>query len=92
MLEDTIREVVKGVTSLRNMKYPEKILSICVEINRLENRGDTLYRAAISNLFKSSMDPLEIIKWKDIYESLENAIDRCEDIANIIEGIVLKNA
>jgi len=92
VLENTIKEVVKGVTSLRNMKHSEEVLSICIEINRLENRGDTVYRAAISNLFKSSMELSEIIKWKDIYEMLESAIDRCEDIANILEGIVLKNA
>lgn len=63
----------------------------CIEINRLENHIDRIFRDALGNLFLSMKDPLMIIKWKDIYEHLEEAADRCEDVANILEGIVLKN-
>lgn len=91
-LERAIEEVVKGVRGLRNLKNSRSILDICIEINRLENEGDRIYRNALSVLFNSPSDPIEIIKWKDIYETLEEAIDTCEDVANIIEGIVLENA
>ncbi|MGH7802478.1 MAG: DUF47 domain-containing protein [Thermodesulfobacteriota bacterium] len=91
-LEKAIEEVAKGVRGLRNLENSRSILDICIEINRLENEGDRTYRNAQSVLFNSSSDPIEIIKWKDIYETLEEAIDTCEDVANIIEGIVLENA
>ncbi len=91
-LERAVEEVVKGVRGLRNLKNSRSILDICIEINRLENEGDRIYRNALSVLFNSPSDPIEIIKWKDIYETLEEAIDTCEDVANIIEGIVLENA
>ncbi|MCI0453696.1 MAG: DUF47 domain-containing protein [Candidatus Dadabacteria bacterium] len=91
-LEKAIEEVAKGVGGLRNLKNSRSILDTCIEINRLENEGDRTYRIAQSVLFNSPSDPIEIIKWKDIYETLEEAIDTCEDVANIIEGIVLENA
>lgn len=63
-----------------------------IEVHRLENEGDRLARAAIAELFSSGQDPVEIIKWKDIYALLETTIDMCEDVANIIERIVVKHA
>jgi predicted phosphate transport protein (TIGR00153 family) len=77
---------------LRNLKHPENILKTCLDINRLENEGDAILRRAVARLFKEERDPIMIIKWKEIYESLENATDRCEDVANIIEGVILENA
>lgn len=62
-----------------------------VEIHRLENEADEVYFKAIEELFKSNTDPIGVIKWKEFYEILENATDRCESVANIIEGIVLKH-
>ena len=62
-----------------------------IEINRLENDGDRLYRTAVAELFDGGMETCDIIKWKDIYTTLEGAMDQCEDIANILESIVLKN-
>ncbi len=62
-----------------------------IEINRLENDGDRLYRDAVAELFDGGMETADIIKWKDIYTTLEGAMDQCEDIANILESIVLKN-
>lgn len=62
-----------------------------VEVNRLENDGDRLSRAAIAGLFDGGIDPMVVIRWKDIFERLEDAIDACERVANILEGIVIKN-
>ena len=90
LLESTghIEGAVKG---LRDMKHAEKISEHCIEVNRLENQGDALLRKAVARLFDEEKDPVAIIKWKEIYENLEIATDRCEDVANIIEGIVLEN-
>ena len=63
-----------------------------IEIHRLENEGDTVVRGAIAGLFQNGGDPLQIIKWKDIYALLESTIDKCEDVANTIERIVVKHA
>lgn len=62
-----------------------------VEVNRLENDGDRLSRSAIAGLFDGGIDPMVVIRWKDIFERLEDAIDACEKVANILEGIVIKN-
>jgi uncharacterized protein Yka (UPF0111/DUF47 family) len=77
---------------LRNMKNPKGILEKCVDINRFENEADTILRRALARLFKEEKDPITIIKWKEVYEHLESATDRCEDVANLIEGVVLDNA
>lgn len=73
------------------LKNPNGINAHFVEVHRLENEADDIYFRAIGELFKSSSDPIEIIKWKELYEILENATDRCESVANIIESIVLKH-
>ncbi len=83
-----------NISHLRIVKnYQKEILPRCVDINTLENEGDELLRKAMMSLFEGKKDdPIYVIKWKEIYEDLEAAIDRCEDVANIIEAIVLKNA
>ena len=63
-----------------------------VEVHRLENEGDRIVRDAIASLFEGGIDPMVVIRWKDIFERLENAIDSTERVANILEGIVIKNA
>ena len=63
-----------------------------VEVNRLENSADRLLRESLAALFEESADPIEVIKWKEIYETLETVTDRCEDVVNVIEGIILKMA
>ena len=90
-LEEAISNVAKAVTSIRDLNRPRRILDYCIEINRLENRGDRTSERAIGNLFQGNQDPLEVMKWKEIYDATESAIDKCEDIANIIEGIVVKH-
>jgi len=63
-----------------------------VEVNRLENSADDLLRDSLAALFEEESDPIEVIKWKEIYETMEVVTDRCEDVANVIEGIILKMA
>ena len=86
-------EAVKStLDSLHDLKDPDRIRAACIEINRLENECDTLLRLATARLFKEERDPLMVIKWKEIYENIEDATDRCEDVANVIEGVVIENA
>ena len=92
VLLDATLHIEGAVKGLRDMKHAEKISAACIEVNRLENAGDELLRRAVARLFNEEKDPVAIIKWKELYENLEIATDRCEDVANIIEGIVLENA
>lgn len=91
VLVKAVKELEQAVANLRRLKDAEAILKHCAEIDRLENEGDYLNRAAVAKLFEPDNNPLEVIKWKEIYETMENAIDRCEDVANVLEGIALKN-
>jgi predicted phosphate transport protein (TIGR00153 family) len=84
--------VAIAVGGLRHVKQSEGILKACIEVNRLENEGDEILRNALASLFRETKDPLLVLKWKEVYEALENATDRCEDVANIIEGVVLEHA
>lgn len=70
----------------------EQINRYCVEVNSLENEADRVCREAISRLFDEEKDPIQLIKWKEIYETLERVCDKCEDAVNILESVVLKNA
>ena len=77
---------------LRHRDQFPRILEQCVEINSLENEADDVFHAALAELFDNPMDVGEIIKWREIYQHLEDATDRGEDVANVLEGIVLKHA
>jgi predicted phosphate transport protein (TIGR00153 family) len=70
----------------------EPISAYCIEVNALENEADRVCREAISRLFDEEKDPIQLIKWKEIYETLETTTDKCEDAANILESVVVKNA
>jgi predicted phosphate transport protein (TIGR00153 family) len=85
-------KVKQAVGLLHNMDNAREILSICEEIDRLESDADHVMRAAMSKLFRDEPDVRNLIKLKAIYEILETVTDRCEDVANIIEGIVVENA
>ncbi|MEG1931072.1 MAG: DUF47 family protein [Anaerovorax sp.] len=78
--------------NLKDLKKNRITMDEIIEVNRLENEGDLVYRAALTELFKSEKDPIEVIKWKQIFDQLENGIDACEAVANIIEGVVMKHA
>ncbi|MFL5319554.1 MAG: DUF47 domain-containing protein [Myxococcaceae bacterium] len=92
VLVESASTMQRAVKALRHIKKPQEILEACKEINRLENVSDQLLRTTVSKLFKSGWDPLLIIKWKEIYDLLETATDRCEDVANVIEGVVLEHS
>ena len=85
-------EVEKAIRGLRRRKELKRIMERCVEINRLENMADRIYRAAIAELFENTEDLAEVIKWREIYGHMESATDRCEDVADVLEGVALKHA
>jgi predicted phosphate transport protein (TIGR00153 family) len=85
-------KVRAAVALLHNMDNSREILAICEEIDRLESDADHVMRAAMSKLFRDEPDVRNLIKLKAIYEILETVTDRCEDVANIIEGIIVENA
>jgi uncharacterized protein Yka (UPF0111/DUF47 family) len=89
ILYDTTRQVVVVVGALNKH---DSVLEKCIEINRLENEADRLSRILIARLFDEEKDPVQIIKWKEIIEVIEAAVDKCEDVANVIETVTLKNA
>jgi predicted phosphate transport protein (TIGR00153 family) len=91
ILEQAAAEIVKVVDGLHDLRRPRRLLDHCIEINRLENDGDRISRRALAELFRTAT-PMDAIKWKEIYEHIEMAIDKCEDIANIIESVVVKYA
>ena len=74
------------------LETPDSALKHCIEINRYENESDRICRTLIAQLFEEERDPVQIIKWKEIYEVIETAVDKCEDVANVIEGVILKSA
>jgi len=91
ILDKAVNKIKIIVHGMRDMKNARRILDACVEINTLENEGDVILRKTIAQLFENEKDVFELIKWKEIYERLEEAIDVCEDVSNIAEGIVLKH-
>jgi predicted phosphate transport protein (TIGR00153 family) len=89
VLLQAARQIAEAMPRLRSFA---SIDHYTVEINRLENDGDRISRHAVASLFESGIDPLVVIRWKDIFERLEEAIDACEHVANTLEGIVIKNS
>lgn len=85
-------ETLALMREMKNRRQRGKMKKRWIEIHRLENEGDAISRAAIAKLFHERVDPIDLIKWKEIYEHLETAIDKCEDAANIAEQVELKNA
>jgi hypothetical protein len=84
------KELGAALPLLRRHSKMKEILNHCVEINRLENEADAVTRLALAELFEGA-SLAEVIKWREIYEHMENAVDRGEDVANVLEGVVLKN-
>jgi predicted phosphate transport protein (TIGR00153 family) len=85
-----VEEAVKGLRDLK--KNPGAVLKACEEVNALENQADALTRRTMAKLFRRGSDPLEVMKWKEIIDFIEDATDRAEDVANVIEGVVLEHA
>jgi predicted phosphate transport protein (TIGR00153 family) len=78
--------------ALRGLRNGADLSAQLVEIHRLENEGDRLQRAAVANLFANGIDPMMLIRWKDIFDTLEAAVDACETVANVLEGMSIKRA
>ena len=87
ILVASARQIEQAVENLRNL---QNLMSFTIEIHRLENEGDRLYRDAVAALFANGIDPMVVIRWKDIFESLEASVDACETVAHVLEGITLK--
>ena len=85
-------EVERAISILRRRGKLKQILPHCVEINRLENMADRVFRTAMAELFEHAADIAQVIKWREVYEHMESATDRCEDVANVLEGVALKHA
>jgi predicted phosphate transport protein (TIGR00153 family) len=89
ILFQSTRQIVEAIPRMRDFK---DISHFTVEVNRLENEGDRVVREAIASLFDGGIDPMVVIRWKDLFERLEDAIDATEHVANVLEGIVIKNS
>ena len=92
VLHRSCLQVEQAIRGLRTLKEPQQTLKLCIDINRLENEADAILRRSVARLFKDEKDPITVIKWKEVYENLEMASDRCEDVANIIEGVILEHS
>jgi uncharacterized protein len=93
LLARACEEIEQAMPMLKDMKDARPLLDICMHLNRHEHDADQIFRRGLARLFNDKAnDPIDVIKWRDILESIETATDRCEDVANIIEGIVLEHA
>jgi predicted phosphate transport protein (TIGR00153 family) len=92
VIEDSVQAVAQAIGGLRNIKNVKAVFDACVEVNRLENVGDTIRDRVLMELFESRKDPIEVIKWKDIYQDAETVLDVCEDVAHIVDSIMVKQA
>lgn len=92
VIQNAIKSLAKALHELRNMKNLHAITEACVQINSLENQADDLLDDAITRLFASNIDAIELVKLKDIYQDMEVITDKCEDAANVIESIIIKYA
>jgi predicted phosphate transport protein (TIGR00153 family) len=92
VLTDVIVRAAREVEeAVRNMKNGRMVNAKARELKKLEEEGDALYHDAMGNLFSRESDPITIIKWKELYDTIEDALDQCEDVANVLQSIALKN-
>lgn len=84
--------LLRAVELLRTLAKAPEILALCAEVTQLEKAADATYRRALAEIYKPGNEPLMVMKWRDIFESLESAVDACEDVANVVEGVVLEYA
>ncbi len=92
VIEQSVRAVARAVGGLQNHKDVQVVFNACVEVNRLENVGDAMRDRALSELFTGARDPISVIKWKDIYQEAETVLDVCEDVAHVVDSIMVKQA
>jgi predicted phosphate transport protein (TIGR00153 family) len=92
VIELSVLAMARAVAGLRNIKNVQCVFDACVEVNRLENVGDTMRDRVLEELFASGKDPITVIKWKDIYQDAETVLDVCEDVAQVVDSIMVKQA
>jgi hypothetical protein len=92
VIEQSVQAVARAVGGLRRIKKVRKVFEACVEVNRLENVGDAMRDRVLMDLFRIVKDPITVIKWKDIYQDAETVLDICEDVAHIVDSIMVKQA
>jgi len=92
VIEESVRAVACAVKGMRDMKHSKAVSESCVEINRLENVGDAMRDKMLGELFDNEKDPITVIKWKEIYQDAETVLDICEDIAHVVDSIIVKQA
>jgi predicted phosphate transport protein (TIGR00153 family) len=91
ILQASCSEIARAMGLLQDMKEARALLSLCQQVNKHEHDADLVFRRGLARLFNERTEPLELMKWRDILEAIETATDRAEDVANIIEGIVLEH-
>ena len=91
LIDQAAAALSNAVKHMPDTKRQRRVQDYCIEINRLENLGDAVREKAISNLFETEKDPMQVIKWKEIYEVAEGTLDKCEHVAKVIEGILVKH-
>lgn len=92
LIMQSIRELEVLFTHLSEMKKNDIVKEQIIEVNRIENEGDVVFRKALAKVFREEKDPIELIKWKHLFEELEASLDSCENVANIMEGVMMKYA
>ncbi|MFA6187316.1 MAG: DUF47 family protein [Phycisphaerae bacterium] len=92
VIEESVKAVARAIGGLRNIKNVKVVFDACVEVNRLENVGDAMRDRVLTELFTTVKDPIAVIKWKDIYEDAETVLDVCEDVAHLVDSIMVKQA
>jgi hypothetical protein len=92
VIEQSVQAVARAIGGLRDIKNVKVVFDACVEVNRLENVGDTMRDEMLMELFATEKDPIAVIKWKDIYVDAETVLDVCEDVAHVVDSIMVKQA
>jgi predicted phosphate transport protein (TIGR00153 family) len=92
VIEESVRAVAAMVKGMRNIKNSKLIAQYCVEIHRLENVGDAMRDKVLGELFETEKNPITVIKWKELYEDAETVLDICEDVALVVDSIIVKQA
>lgn len=92
VIDESVHAVECAIKGLRDMKHMRSVTDSCVEVNRLENVGDSMRDAMLAELFETEKDPINLIKWKEIYQDAETVLDICEDVAHIVQNILVKQA
>jgi hypothetical protein len=92
MIDASVNALALAIKGLRNTKNPKLVFDACVEINRLENEGDSMRDMVLGELFEKEKNPIAVIKLKEIYQDAETLLDICEDVANCVESMLVKQA